>query len=190
MRLWKKKPNNIKLNEKNIEALKDITSSLAEYSEPLRMIKKYGKQFKKIFDKNKDGKIQIKELMNPEFFKWILVVLLTIAISVITSVITQWIFDGILNLGIMGIVLQFIIAPFVMGVMIKSTMDDYDGRLKKKDKEILKLKEDLATEKNGRTNDENKHEIEKTQLQGSMELKKQEIEWLRTYGTVPIKKPN
>lgn len=169
------------------ESVESVFKTIEQFNEPLKFINKNKKQFVKMFDKDGDGKIQLKELMNPEFFKWILIVLLSVGSTVLFNTFSNWLFNGIAEWGIPVTVMQYLIGPFIFGIMVKGTMDDYDKRIKKKTIEILDLEHLIQKERLTKINDDNKHEIAMTQLVNSLDLKNQEIEWLKVYGKIPIK---
>ncbi len=73
--------------------------------------------------------------------------------------------------------------------MMKSSLDDYDDRLKMKDDVIHSQDAILQRERLNKITDDNKHDIEMTQIKGSLKVKNQEIDWLTKYGEIPIKKP-
>ncbi len=172
----------IKQLEHDVTSMTESTQALfnevAELSEPLKLVQKYKKQFVKMFDKNKDGKVTANEaLSNPLFFKWILIVLLAVGVSVLASVFTTFIFEGVWDFSVAGTVIQFLVAPFLMGIMQKGTMDDYDGRLKGKEESIVVLKENLVQEKRDRDQDNKRSQLflEKTKLDHSNELHTMEM---------------
>ena len=142
-------------------------------------------KIKKRLDTNHDGIIQIKELANPWFLKIVLVNFLAIITQIILITILRGLTTGSWGWDSVMVGLSAVIGPFIVGMLTKYIVDDYDHRLKIKENMIIKLKEQLANEKMDRKSDINKHEIEMTQLSGSLELKNQEINWLNKYGKVP-----
>lgn len=175
----------------NGDLLISISSSLEPIQSGLKFFRDNWGKIKKKLDVNKSGKIELKEWFNPWFLKLILVVFASLMIGSVIDIVLAFLQSGILVDGIMSYgqwdwtglfdMLNVVGVPFLISLAVKYLIDDYDGRLKAKDKVIFTVRDELATEKQGRLNDQNKHEIAMTQLQGSMDVKNQEIEWLRAY---------
>jgi len=148
-------------------------------------------KIKKRLDVNKNGKIDLKEWFNPWFLKLILVVFASLIIGSVIDIIVVFFQTGIMVEGLRqygqwdwsGLfdMLNIVGVPFLISLAVKYLVDDYDGRLKEKDKIIADNLIKIAEEKQGRISDTNKHDLELVQLQGSMDVKNQEIEWLRAY---------
>jgi len=168
-----------------------ISSSLEPIQSGLKFFRDNWGKIKKRLDVDKSGKIELRELMNPWFMKLILMVFASLIIGSVLETVYSFIITGVIVDGVMSFgnwdwsglfsILKVVAVPFILSLGAKYLIDDYDGRLKAKDAIIAQDKIDLATEKNGRINDGNKHDIAMTQLQGSMDVKNQEIEWLRAY---------
>ena len=138
---------------------------------------------KKMIDTNGDGVIdkqEIKEaLMNPQFFKLIAISILSLLLPETISWIQESIEAGMIVPNGMLDLIKIIVVPFLMTVMFKKWLDDYASEAAKKDEKVKSLENDLINEKAGRLQDANKAEIEMLQLAGAMDLKNQEIVWIR-----------
>ncbi|MHA1919931.1 MAG: hypothetical protein ACTSWX_09320 [Promethearchaeota archaeon] len=133
-------------------------------------------KIKKILDTNNDGIIQLKELANPWFIKIVLVNFIAIIIQIgMTTLITGLTGEG-WNWNNIMIGISAVIGPFLVGIITKFIVDDYDGRLRLKDKIIQKHVQKIKELELARIADKNKHEQDIHQLELAVELKKQYID--------------
>jgi len=150
----------------------------------LTWFRKNWSKIKKRLDKNKDGIIQIKELANPWFIKIMLVTLLSISIPPILMTILWGLMGSGWSWEIVLSMLTTIIGPFLIGLLSKFIVDDYDGRLK----DLVLINDNLKQKEKvmeiQMINEQNRHAIEIEninqintgkihQLEMAVELKKQ-----------------
>jgi len=125
-----------------------------------------------------------RELANPWFYKIVLVNLLAIFIQIILMTVVIGITGGGWSFDLILICLSSIVGPFVVGIISKFIIDDYDARLQAKGKIIVELKHMQKIMELERLGDKNKHENEMAelklrhageihQLELALELKKQ-----------------
>ena len=138
-------------------------------------------------DTNEDGIVQSRELLNPNNVKIILVTILSLLLPEMITWIQLCIANESFQANGMFGLLQIVIVPFVLIYFFRSVLEDYQGKLKAKDEQIETLKEDLKTEQLDRRDDHAKAEIEVLQLEGAIETKKMEIEWIREGYNLPEK---
>ena len=128
--------------------------------------------------------MKTKELANPWFYKIVLVNLLAIVLQVVLMTLVIGITGGGWSFDIIVICLGSVVGPFIVGIVSKYIIDDYDGRLKEKVKEIIEyqhLQKVIELDRLRERNDyENRiaeirltHAGEIHQLELALELKKQ-----------------
>jgi len=171
--------DNLQKNVNNEGAtVKALFDGISELVEPLAFVQQHKAKILQFIDTDQDGKISPAEFQaavrNPLLWKWILIVLATIIISTLANVFTSYVFYGEVDFSTLGIVAQVVVAPFTMGILQKSTMDDYDNRLKEKDRRIEDLLDQLRAEKGDHDQDIKKAEIA---------AKTKEMEFLSMFNT-------
>jgi len=128
--------------------------------------------------------MKVKELANPWFYKIVLVNLLAIFIQIVLMTIVIGITGGGWSFDLILICLSSIVGPFVVGIISKFIIDDYDARLREEGKIIVELKHMQKIMELERLGERNVHENEIAalrlkhageihQLELALELKKQ-----------------
>lgn len=143
---------------KSQEALVNHISG--DIADNLNWFRKNWSKIKKKLDKNKDGIIQVKELANPWFIKIVLVNLLAIVIQLLLITLVGgfvgdgWTWEPVL------IGLSAVVGPFLVGLITKFVVDDYDGRLKDMTEIVNNLKQNESVMNIQMINEQNRHGIE------------------------------
>ena len=144
----------------------------------MKQAKEFAKQAKKELDTDGDGKISTKELLSSHTLKFVLGAMLSLMVGTLLVIVQEWVLGVNPMDNIIGLVGTYAV-PFMMTYFLKSTTDDYQGRVKEGENVIESLKTQLLCEKAGRQDDNAKAEIQLLQLTGAMDLKNMEIQWLK-----------
>jgi len=173
--------------EKEIE---EIKFEFKDVGSNLNWIKKNWDKIKKKLDKNKDGIIQVKELANPWFIKIVLVNLLAIGTQIFLFSFIDYLVNGIWDWNTILIGLSTIVGPFMVGMITKFIVDDYDRRLKKLTKDKFDLRKSVDKKEIELIEEKSKSKIslaqkdvqyieEISQLKIALDVKNEEIIKLR-----------
>ena len=144
----------------------------------MKEAEKFAAKAKKELDTNGDGKISKSELLSSHTLKFVLGAMLSLMLGTLLLIIKDWVSGINPTDSFLGLVGTYAV-PFMMTYFLKSTTDDYQGRVKEGEKAIKLLETQVLCEKAGRQDDNAKSELELLQLTGAMDLKNQEIQWLK-----------
>ena len=130
-------------------------------------------------DINGDGKISRQELFSSRSIKMLLLTLISLITPAVIEAAQQWILANNMDWSSITSIGSTIIIPFILLYGFKGVMDDYDGRLKLKDSQILSLEQKIAAAELREIGLQNKIELTEQQMEAAIQAKNMDISFIK-----------